>query len=237
MNQNLRRSSFTLLPLLATSCLLAGCGDIKGAIQAVGAKVVEESSDETIRGMFEAANDACPTRMDAFTTLEEVEMIDDQRVEFHYLVNDAGKKIASRLDKRAMKKAAVDHMRGNVMANAIADRDLSIEHIYEDSAGNHILSYTINRAVLAGEMEPNGSEQSNPFEVTPVKASAAQNVVAKVKAESKNEAKAELEREAENAVKEPPVEEKPALPQHFNPPHRTKDNPAGVQSNPYVNKT
>lgn len=220
MNRTSRRSVQSAIALACFILPHGGCGDLakmgmKGALQKVGAKVVEGTSDEALRNMFEQANAACPTRMDAFTTLEEVEMVDDTRVEFRYLVNDAGKKLASRLDKRAMRKAAVDHMKGNPMAVAIADRDLSIEHIYEDSAGNQILSYTINRAVLDGDLDPIGTERSNPFDVTTVKADAESSVVL-------------------HDLEEETTEEEATLPQDLSPAHST-DNPTGLRSNPFFN--
>jgi hypothetical protein len=136
---------------------------LKGVFQKMGAKAMEGLSDEELRNIFEAANAACPVRMDEFTTLEGVEMVDDKRVEYRYVMNDEATKIASRLDRRAMKKSAVDHIKGNPVAIAIAQRELVAEHIYEDSAGNHVISFIINRAVLEGDLEPTGSQQSNPY--------------------------------------------------------------------------
>ncbi len=190
---------------------------VKEAMREVGAKVVEGSSDKDLMKMFETANAACPTRMDAFTTLEDIKLIDEQRAEFRYIVNDEGKQLLTRVNKRMLKKAAVEHMKGNAIAVAVAERDLSIEHIYEDSQGKHLLSYTINRAVLAGDLDPIGDEQANRFGVKTVNADAADSVL-------------------EENVKPAPIVE-PPLPQKFQMPRRTKDNPAGVQGNPFFSET
>jgi hypothetical protein len=216
---------------------MGGCGEVAkmgvtGVMHKVGAKVVEGSSDEDLIKMFEQANEACPTRMDAFTTLVEVKLIDERQAEFRYIVNDQGKQLLTRINKRTLKQAAVDHMKGNAMAVAVAQRDLSIEHIYEDSRGSHLLSYTINRDVLAGNLDPVGDERSNPFDVTTVKAEATDSVLQ------------EEQEEVESApiVEQAPIEEQapivePPLPQKFESPKRSKDNPAGVQGNPFFTET
>lgn len=255
--------------LLVCSCLLlSGCGELaktglKGALRKAGAKVVENSSDETLRQMFEQANAECPVKVDIFTTLEEVEMIDDTRVEFRYLVNDAGRKLTSRFDKGAMKRSAVEHMKGNPMAVAIAERDLSIEHIYLDSSGNHLLSYTINRAVLDGDLEPVGQPMSNPFDVRTVATndihtateamktridsieSAAKEATAasrspqsdledEMKLTDEQESHAREIARAKSSIQDFKVrrEAEKLLPQKYES-AKTRDNPAGVQSNPH----
>ena len=217
------RLTFVIVSL--ASCLVCGCGQngVRGILQQVGAKAVERSSEDELRKMIDSTNDLCPQRVDAFTTLKEVELIDDTNVEFRYVVNNAGKKFAARFDKRALREAMVEHMRGNAMAVAIAERDLSIQHIYHDELGGHVLSYTINRAVLAGDFDPLGAEKSNPFDVQTVQADAA-DIVADPALQ-------------EPAVEQPPAKKKPPMPRHFKGSKRSKENPAGVQSNPYFNET
>jgi hypothetical protein len=157
------------------------------------------------------------------------------------------------------------------MAVAIAQRDLSIEHIYQDSRGNHILSYTINRAVLEGDDDPIGSERVNPFHVENVKADAAAGIVQSDPASSARifPAKAsesnvepsqqtssrESNKEADGrspTIRQPTdatgqrgkkvsrdvdtADQKPPLPQQYKP-KRTRDNPAGVRDNPYIDRT
>jgi hypothetical protein len=241
MSSNSQRL-FAITLFLACTSVLGGCKEIaraslRGAFEKVGAKAVKGSSDEQLRDMFASANAACPVQMDAFTTLEGVKMLDDRRVEYRYVMNDAATQIASRLDKRAMKKAAVDHIKGNPMAVAIAERDLVVEHIYEDSAGNHVFSFIINRAVLEGDLEPFGTEQSNPFDVTTVKASGNGEAVDQPEDEAVEEAAEEAPDEAAEEVIEEPKKEKPPLPKPFQRPRRTRDNPAGVQTNPYFRET
>lgn len=251
----------TLQFLLVVCCIPAiGCDVAKialnGSLDGVAASATADSSDDAIREMFAQANAACPTRMDKYTTLESVTMIDDQRIEFHYKVNNEGKNLARRFDKQALKKAAVNHVKGNRMAVAIAQRDLSIEHIYEDAFGSHILSYTINKQSLAGNLNPLGREQENPFEVTTVNSSPQQRVTkdspprnsppvapqepgnsrtpeasAKLHAAaSAEEAKSAKSDPSEPLAPEPEVE--PELPQIFKP-IRSNENPAGVRSNPF----
>ncbi len=180
MSRAMKRVPLLLLALL--SVLSVGCGDLtniflEGSLQSVAANSVRCSSDETIREMFETANAACPTRIDQFTTLESIEMLDDRRAVFRYRVNHQGKRLANRFNKRDLKAAVVKQLLGNPMAVAIAERDMSIEHIYEDSAGNHLLSFTINKQVLDGNPYPVGEQRENPFGVTTVRSSAEHQVV------------------------------------------------------------
>ncbi len=233
-----------VLFVAAACCATTGCGKVakmalKGTLENVGAEIVDNSSDDSIRQMFEQADALCPTRMDAYTTLESVKMIDDRRVEFRYQVNNEGKNLARRFNKDLLRKAAVDHMKGNAMAMAIAKRDLSVEHIYEDVFGGHILSYTINKQVLAGNDYPTGDRRTNPFNVQTVKADPKDQVNVK----NEKPADEETEPAASSATPdlnaplvEPPAEiepPKPELPQQIQPQKRTKENPAGVQSNPF----
>lgn len=149
----------------------AGCSQqtVQTLIKTAAVKALKNTSDESLRKMFEQANKQCPQRMDAFTTLEEIVMIEDNRVEYRYKVNAAGKQLASRLDTNAMQQAFVDNMKGNPMAVAIAERDLAIDHIYNDESGNYVLSYTIDRAVLDGTADPSHTPRSNPYGTPPVK--------------------------------------------------------------------
>ena len=243
-------------------CFLTGCdpadmGAFRGVVQKVGAKVVDKSSDEEIRQMFEQANSQCPMKMDPYTTLEEVKMLDDKNIEFYYRVNDQGRRLVKGLSKDRMRANAVEHMRGNPMAVAVAERDLSIQHIYEDKYGGHILSYTINKDVLAGRQTV-ASELQNPFVVKPVKAEKDQDLTetdAEANELPDNEPAPKSESEVASAddqplpsVEDEPVVENlpavandaeieqrpaPAVPQKYVPQRRNMYNPAGVQSNPY----
>ena len=242
---------FALGSLANTGCEPANMGALRGVVEKVGAKMVNRSSDEDIREMFRKANDQCPVKMDAYTTLERVTMIDEQNIEFHYKVNQKGRNLVKGLSKDRMRQNAVQHMRGNPMAVAVAERDLTIQHIYEDQFGGHILSYTINKGVLSGQ-QPIPREQDNPFAVKTVKAEAAKgenefvNEEADVSepdaAESTKAVAAEEEPEFEQPLDlelEPEFEPEPdpadLLPQPYKPAERTKENPAGIQSNPFFN--
>ncbi len=217
-----------VLLIAAIGCLAAGCGDVANiALKGTLAKVVDSSSDEAIRSMFEQADAACPTRMDAYTTLESVKMIDDKRVEFRYKVSNEGKSLASRFNKQVLKKAAVAHMKGNAMAVAIAKRDLSIEHIYEDVFGGHILSYTINKQVLAGDLDAAGDKQTNSYEVRTVKAEAMQSadLASAEEAAAGDPSAAELDPDRPELPKPLPMEFKP---------NRTNRQPRGYPSKSFL---
>lgn len=240
MNRSIHRQSAPTYLFVVLCCLISGCGEIvklgvTGVMQKVGAHTVEGCSDENLIEMFEQANEACPTRMDALTTLVEVKLIDKRNAEFRYIVNDQGKQLLTRINKRTLKKSAVEHMKGNAMAVAVAQRDLSIEHIYEDSRGNHLLSYTINKQVLEGNMDPVGEERANPFNATTVKAKATDGVLEE-RVESAATVQPTPTAEQTPSVERPPIVE-PPLPQKFTPPKRTKNNPAGVQGNPFFTET
>jgi hypothetical protein len=202
--------------IIVCSCFvlpLAGCSDIaKMALEKIGESAVSGTTDEGMRRLFEQADAACPRRMDAYTTLENVEMIDDTSVEFRYLVNDAGKQFMSGMEPQKMRKNAVESMQGNAMAVAIADRDLSVEHIYEDAAGDRILAFTINRAVLDGDEDALGKKRFNPFDVEALVESA-------LFADPKK-----------SSIGQGEIGPEVAMPQEFRP---TSDHPAGLQSNPF----
>ncbi len=239
-------SSFAIGLLGITGCDPANMGAFRGVAEKFGAKVVNKSSDEDIREMFRKTNDQCPIKMDAYTTLERVTMLDDKNIEFYYKVNDKGRKLVKGLSKERMRKNAVEHMKGNAMAVAVAERDLTIVHVYEDRFGGHILTYTINKDVLNGQ-EPIGKEQGNPFAVKTVKAKAEEQP-----SEAAEPAEAAVETESSDAepiATDQPLSEPEAalesylepepdpvdlLPQQYRPEERSTDNPAGVQSNPFV---
>ncbi|NND96070.1 MAG: hypothetical protein HKN47_01935 [Pirellulaceae bacterium] len=212
--------------LLAVSCMaLTGCNRgamamLRKTAQKVGAKAVEGSSDEDIRVMFEKANSACPTRMDEFTRLMEVKIVDDQNIEFRYEVNDRGRRLVQRIDQDQLKKNAVAVMKNNEMAVAVAERDLSIQHIYEDKHGSYLFSYTINRDVLDGNFYPSGREKSNPFAGGDVE----------VKTVSNNVDPATLPKEIQELTERKDL----AKPVKTKRSRRDKTNPASVQGNPFL---
>ena len=205
--------------LLGSAILLTGCG--KGAMamltaarEKAGAHVVNNSSESDIRKMFQQANDQCPTRIDEYTTLVEVTIVDERNIEFHYKVNDAGKRLTAGLDPNVMRHRMVASIKNNEMAVAIAERDLAIHHIYEDRFGGHLLSYIISRDVLNGNMHPSGRQQPNPF------AGSSGSM-------------------ATQSSPQPPLRnastqsEAPNLPTRIRHRKKTRSNPAGVENNPY----
>lgn len=157
---NLRFLVCTLSLLLLAP--IAGC-DIKSAMQQFGANQVKSSSKDEVRKMFEQANAACPQKTDAFTTLNEGVIIDDNTIEFRYSVDKCGERMLAAVDQQTLKKNAVEVMKGNPMAVAVADRDLTIHHLYESKTGVQVLAYEINKETLAGNFNPVGKEKSNPF--------------------------------------------------------------------------
>ncbi len=235
-----RNQIFAGLLVAASSCLVAGCGEIaklalKGTLKSTDSPAERGEPVEAIHELFEQANAMCPKRMDAYTTLESVKMIDDRRVEYKYRVNNEGKNLARQFDKDLLRKAAIKMMKGNAMAVAIAKRDLSIEHIYEDAFGGHVLSFTINRQVLQGNPYPVGSEQENPFGVQTVSAKSSDDVTADPIAASSAETELAPPTNDSATDKEPLAvepEPEPALPEMFKP-ARSKENPAGIRSNPF----
>ncbi len=237
-----RQTTWCLLvgtTLAITGCDPANMGALRGVAEKVGAKVVSKASEDDIREMFRKTNDQCPVKMDVYTTLERVTMIDEKNVEFFYKVNDKGRKLVQGISKDRMRQNAVQHMKGNAMAVAVAERNLTIRHIYEDRFGGHILSYVINKAVLEGR-EPIGDQQGNPFSVKTVKAKATKDVTASaIEVEpTDTESVAAEESDAEPvSVLEPAPEPEPEpedlLPEPYKPAKRTRDNPAGVQANPF----
>ena len=235
-------SLFVLGTLTLNGCDPANMGAFRGVAEKVGAKVVSKSSDDEIREMFEKTNKQCPVKMDAFTTLERVNMIDEQNIEFHYKVNDKGRRLVKGISKERMRQNAVEHMKGNAMAVAVAERDLSIQHIYEDRFGGHILTYTINKAVLNGEGFQ-ADQQANPFAVNTVKAEP-EAVVATEPTEATEAAEAAETSEATETTETSPAvevevqpvsgpEPEPAdlLPQPYQP--QKLPGPAGIQGNPF----
>ncbi len=248
MTRPLQASVFFALAITSACLATSGCGKVakvvaKGAIEQVASDVADGGlSEQDIRQMFEQVNAACPRQTDQYTTLESVKMIDDRRVEYRYKVTREGKNILRRIDKEVLRKAAVDHTKGNAMAVAIAERDLTVEHVYEDAFGSHVLSYTINKQVLAGNYYPLGEEKGNPFATSTVKADPSQQVVVKTETApstgetqpSEQETPTAPEQTIPETVTEPePKVEKPSLPTQYRSQQRSTVNPAGVQSNPF----
>jgi hypothetical protein len=228
------------LLVAVSSCLAVGCGDIaklvlNSSLESDNSPVAEDAPVEELRQMFEQVNELCPKQMDAFTTLESVKMIDDRRIEYKYRVNNEGKSLARRFDKDLLRKAAIKMMKGNAMAVAIAERDLSIEHIYVDAFGGHVLSFTINQQVLRGNPYPVGREHENPFGVQTVSAKSSDDVtVDPIVAPSEETELADPAKSAGAASEPLPVEPEPEpeLPQAFKA-ERSEDNPAGIRANPF----
>ena len=211
MNLPLHVISLVVTGLLA---LVAGCGELPQAgIDQIGARAVAAPSDDSIRQMFEAADRACPRKVDPYTTLNEVKIVDDTNIEFHYVVDGAGAEFASRIEKKTLRAAMIDQMRGKAVARAVAERDLSIRHLYDDASGRRLLAYTIDRSAFDGASNPSGGRPGHSLGTTNVKADASQNVV------------------------DPAAQSEPALPQQWRPTKKSKENPAGVQQNPYLGKS
>lgn len=176
MAQAVRRAALSVI-LLALFVPNAGCSleqmeEFRNRLREKKARVISNASDETIRKMFEQANRACPKRVDAVTTIEEVVMVSDNRVEFRYSVNAAGQQLVKQAKPRALKQAFVKHLQGNPMAVAILERDLVLDHIYNDKAGNRLFSYAIDRSSLDGSVGPTAAPQSNPFDKAEPKSTA-----------------------------------------------------------------
>lgn len=189
--------------------MLSGC-DGKSFRDFVGNGNVERAqkmTDDEILKMFKEARRICPRRVDPFTTLEDIVVLDDTHIEYRYKVSQQGSLLVQRMDAKALRSQAIQGMRENKMAVAIAEKDLDIQHVYENHAGAIILSYTINKDVLEGR-EPIGAEQSNPFMTKNVKATSDDNVAT-------------------------PAATGPTAVQPYVPAKRTESNPAGVQGNPF----
>ena len=106
------------LAMAACGCLLVGCDKVaklavKETLENVGAAAIDGSSGEEIREMFAQANAACPRKMDQFTTLESITMVDDRHVEYRYKVNQEGRTLARKFDKQVLQQAAIKMMQGN----------------------------------------------------------------------------------------------------------------------------
>jgi hypothetical protein len=234
-----RKQIFAGLLVAASSWLAVGCGDIaklalQSSLQSGGSPATEEAPIEEIREMFAQANRLCPKKMDAFTTLEAVKMVDDRRVEYRYRVNNEGKNLARQFDKDMLRKAAIRMMKGNAMAVAIADRDLTVEHIYQDGFGGHVLSFTINRQVLRDNPFPVGSEQEEPFGMHTVSAKTSDDVTVEPSVVSAAESELADSHQGSDPETGPlSVEPEPPLPQPFKS-TRSKDNPAGIRANPFI---
>ena len=240
----LRLPTISLVAMCFTSVLCTGCSQdalmaLRDVAEKAGARVVDGSSDDDILEMFRKANRNCPTRMDEYTTLVEVKIVDEQTIEFHYRVTDTGKRLVSRMSPDLVKRKMVDVMKANEMVVAIVDRDLSIHHMYEDRYGGHVLSYMINREVLNGNLNPNGSEKANPFAdpAPPTQSNAiAKNGSTKAK---KPTVKPSIEipkvdvSEVRNVSLQPESTPENPLPTQYRTPKSSKQNPAGVAGNPF----
>ena len=228
-----------VLATMTTGCDPASLGPLRKTFENMGAAKVETSSDEEVLQMFRDANDQCPTTIDEFTVLNEVKIIDNQNIEFHYIVNDKGKRAVRGLSQDVMRKRMVASMKGNKMVEAVAERDLKIHHFYEDNHGSHLLAYVIDKAALEGRQSV-GKEKSNPF-ITTVKADTKNTVSEPVTSEVVETVKSDpkVEEAAENTEVIAPTnqdltpEPEKHVPEAYKPEKRSRDNPAGVQDNPF----
>ena len=194
-------------------CITSGCDDLGIVIKdEAGAKVVDASSRENVLEMFRNMNSECPVTMDEYTKLVRVDVLDDHNIEFRYVVNQKGRNIVKQLSKDWLRDNAIREMKKNKTVVAVADKDLSIQHIYEDHFGGHVLSYTINKQALNGNPFPIGSKRGNPFldGATPITPVSVDNAM------------------PQSASKSVDLPQKVTSPR----PH-TNDNPAGVADNPY----
>ena len=141
---------------------------LRGAVMGASAKAVSEVSDEDVVRMFEQVNNACPRKVDKWTRLVEVKVLDDQSVEYRYEVSDTGKRMVSKASRKLIRQNMVQAMKGNPVAVAIAERDMVIEHVYKDRSGNKLMSFAITRSMLNGEASLEGFEADGPFAATSV---------------------------------------------------------------------
>lgn len=218
--------SAALFGLMALSFALnAGCGDV-ASMMANATSSDTEVDYQKVMKMFRDADADCPTTVDQWTTLVAVNIVDERNIEFRYEVSDEGRNLVRRIPKEQMRRTAIAAMKRKRMVVAVAEKDLSIQHIYEDRYGSYVLSYTINRQVLDGNLYPTGSEKTNPFAADEkvVKKSVAEQIFA-----------TEVGMTREDDVTFPKSGSDVNFPSQIKTSRRgNKDNPHGVHANPYL---
>ncbi|TWT92063.1 hypothetical protein [Stieleria varia] len=240
MNHTLAtRSSLAFVAILICCCSI-GCDSLINPPEPVVQRL-------DVRDVFLQANLTCPIRLDAFVTLEEVNMVDDNKVEFLYLVNRTGTPIFRVMDPEVMKAGILKRVQGGPMAKAVIQYDLTMIHTYFDEDGDTISEYTVDRYDLTELTRP--GEEALPAPETPETPEPADDLdplsdefFVTQEPESDSE-EAALDADVDESIGEdsmdveivePPSEPAPPeLPQKVPAADSSPDNPAAIRSNPF----
>lgn len=141
--------------LAATSTLLSGCGGLKK----------DDATDQPVqeldvREVFLKANQSCPIRMDAFVTLQEVNMTDVSNVEFLYEVNEKGTPAFKLIDEAKIKDGIVNRVKSGSMSRIVVDSDIMMRHAYFSTEGELLGEYVIDQYDLTGKSRPSAEEKN-----------------------------------------------------------------------------
>jgi len=136
---------------------------LETAVNDVAVRDVSLATGDQLNATLDQINQQCPIKMDAFTTLQRVEVIDDANVDYIYSVNQRGAKRIGNVKTRDLQAAVIEQIKGSVIAVAIADQGLVVRHLYRDESGGELLSYVIDRSVLEGNLDMLGQDHANPF--------------------------------------------------------------------------
>ena len=136
-----------------SGCKRVGESILKSVVPGASLRTVADSSPDQLREMIQQTNKNCPVQMDAFTTLQRIEVLDETNIEYQYLVNQKGSAFVGELDESVLRALVIKEMNGNPMAVAVAEHGLRIHHIYRDESGRSLLQYVIDRESLNGESQ------------------------------------------------------------------------------------
>tara|TARA_R110002049_G_scaffold2750_8_gene22151 strand:- start:65308 stop:66027 length:720 start_codon:yes stop_codon:yes gene_type:complete len=143
-----------------SGCQRVGETVLRSVVPGASIRNIEDASPDQLVEMIEQTNEQCPVAMDAFTSLEHIKVIDDLNIEYQYSVNQKGSRLVGDMDANLLRDIAVEQMKGNAMAVAVAERGLRVRHVYRDETGQPLLQYTIDQQSIAGESsKPDDSVQ------------------------------------------------------------------------------
>jgi hypothetical protein len=165
--------SFQLYRCVATVVLLPGLVSTTGCDQLAkdvvrsgasrfAARAVTHSTPSDVREMLAKANARCPLPVDAFTTLQRIEMVDESTVSYFYLVDDRGSQMLAEIKARTLRRNAIEQMRGDPVAVAVTTHGLKVRHVYHDDEGRMVLCYTIDAETLGRKRVEVATEQPPP---------------------------------------------------------------------------
>lgn len=182
----------------------------------------EEADREAMLAILKSEQEKCPLAINDHVTLNQIEQLGKNRIKYHYTVDDV--KHVSMNNQEEVEAEVIARMNASPLAPFIEKLDMQMQHFYKTPQGACTLWLNMTRSDLHPDETGEISETDDTEEADQTTPSV--EAVATAEAET-----VEAEQEAKPERKE---RDTSWLPQKFKPAPRTMKNPAGIQTNPYV---